>query len=46
MAINKPPGSKDLCNDFESLKFTALVNTIAGKSLSSSIRRNAFNPIL
>ncbi|PPD89538.1 hypothetical protein GOBAR_DD13524 [Gossypium barbadense] len=30
MTINKPTGSQDLCNDFESLKFTALVNTIAG----------------
>ena len=30
MAINKPTGDKDLCQDFESLKFTALVNTIAG----------------
>ncbi|KAH1032653.1 hypothetical protein J1N35_044827 [Gossypium stocksii] len=33
MAINKPTGSKDLCNDFESLKFTALVNTIAVANL-------------
>ncbi|KAG4112197.1 hypothetical protein ERO13_D13G148400v2 [Gossypium hirsutum] len=33
MTINKPTGSQDLCNDFESLKFTALVNTIAVANL-------------
>ncbi|XP_022717973.1 cytochrome c-type biogenesis ccda-like chloroplastic protein [Durio zibethinus] len=32
MAINKPTGNKELCKDFESLKFT-LVNTIAVANL-------------
>ncbi|XVF78065.1 hypothetical protein PTKIN_Ptkin14bG0098300 [Pterospermum kingtungense] len=29
MAIDKPTGNKNLCENFESLKFTTLVNTIA-----------------
>ncbi|GMI85309.1 hypothetical protein like AT5G54290 [Hibiscus trionum] len=33
MAINKPTGSEDLCNGFESLKLTALVNTMAVANL-------------
>ncbi|KAK8983444.1 hypothetical protein V6N11_073857 [Hibiscus sabdariffa] len=33
MTINKPTGSEDLCNGFESLKLTALVNTIAVANL-------------
>ncbi|KAL4323940.1 hypothetical protein GQ457_11G013240 [Hibiscus cannabinus] len=33
MAINKPTGSEDLCKDFESLKLTGLVNTIAVANL-------------
>ncbi|KAE8733597.1 Cytochrome c-type bioproteinsis ccda-like chloroplastic protein [Hibiscus syriacus] len=33
MTINKPTESEDLCKDFESLKLTALVNTIAVANL-------------